>query len=140
MSDWKEAKDLYLSFERTRDEMGIHGVINHYDKYRRYSFWVFFALAAWFAVTWSPLAIVMLALLHVHALLNQIWWKILKMEAQQCNAHNVETNTSDEQTGVYQSSETRERASSDKRSEASHSLKPLDTTAASAGGGRKHER
>lgn len=62
-------------------EKGTELVISKYDKYRQYSFYAL-ALAALVLLImfrWTE-AVVVLALLHVHALQNQIWWKVQNIE------------------------------------------------------------
>lgn len=70
-------------FDQAGKEIGIEAVINNYDKYRRFSFWAiliaFLAALVLFEWWWAA---VLFALLHIHALLNQIWWKLKNIERE----------------------------------------------------------
>lgn len=63
------------------DEKGTQAFLRHYDTYRKYSGLILALVTVALLVSERNLeAFVLLALVHVHVLLNQIWWKLKTIE------------------------------------------------------------
>lgn len=62
-------------------QLGAEAFIKNYEKYRRGSavFWGLLMLF-FFAIGFWSMALLCIAVLHLHLLFNQLWWKLINLE------------------------------------------------------------
>ena len=87
----KDLKNQVKIAEQLGHEKGLNLVLNKYDKYRKFAYWVLLlgmCLMFIFKFWWQ--AFFMFCLWHIHTFLNQIWWKLVNFEENYIKKHEEE--------------------------------------------------
>jgi len=62
-------------------EVGAETFLNYYENYRRYSPAVFLVVLVYCLFTKQNIAaLICFGVLHIHVLINQVWWKMKNIE------------------------------------------------------------